>query len=76
MTNRPGVRFSDEGQANFADGYARPIRVDHLTLSDATKAKLLPAAQYARARPINPQLWADGARRVPALWQEKVLAEM
>lgn len=68
--------FGDEGQANLADGYARPIRVDHLTLSDAAKAKLLPAAQYARARPINPQLWAEGARRVPALWQEKVLAEM
>lgn len=68
--------FGDEGQANLADGYARPIRADHLTLSDSVKAKLLPAAQYAKARPINPQLWADGARRVPALWQEKVLAEM
>ncbi len=68
--------LSDEGQANLADGYARPIRVDHLTLPDATKAKLLPAAQYAKARPINPELWAEGARRVPALWQEKVLAEM
>ncbi len=68
--------FSDEGQANLADGYARPIRVDHLTLSDAAKAKLLPAAQYAKARPINPQLWSEGARQVPALWQEKVLTEM
>jgi len=68
--------FSDEGQANLADGYARPIRVDHLTLSDAAKAKLLPASQYAKARPINPQAWSEGARRVPALWQEKVLTEM
>ena len=68
--------FSDEGQANLADGYARPIRVDHLTLSDAAKAKLLPAAMYAKARPINPQLWSEGARQVPALWQEKVLTEM
>jgi len=68
--------FSDEGQLNLADGYARPIRVDHLTLSDAAKAKLLPAAQYAKARPIDPQLWSDGARKVPALWQEKVLTEM
>jgi putative spermidine/putrescine transport system substrate-binding protein len=68
--------FSDEGQANLADGYARPIRVDHLTLSDAVKAKLLPSAQYAKARPINPQAWGEGARRVPALWQEKVLTEM
>ena len=68
--------FSDEGQANLGDGYARPIRVDHLALTDSAKAKLLPAAQYAKARPINPTLWADGAKRVPALWQEKVLAEM
>jgi putative spermidine/putrescine transport system substrate-binding protein len=68
--------FSDEGQLNLADGYARPIRVDHLTLPEGTKAKLLPAAQYAKARPINPVLWSDGAKRVPALWQEKVLTEM
>ncbi len=68
--------FSDEGQANLADGYARPIRVDHITLSDAARAKLLPAAQYAKARPINPVLWSDGAKRVPALWQERVLTEM
>ncbi|MGI4951722.1 MAG: ABC transporter substrate-binding protein [Janthinobacterium lividum] len=68
--------FGDEGQLNLADGYARPIRVDHLTLPDATRAKLLPTAQYAKARPINPVLWSDGAKRVPALWQEKVLTEM
>ena len=68
--------FSDAGQLNLADGYARPIRVDHLTLPDAIKAKLLPAAQYAKARPIDPAKWADGAKRVPALWQEKVLTEM
>lgn len=68
--------FSDEGQLNLADGYARPIRVDHLTLPDAARAKLLPAVQYAKARPINPSAWADGAKRVPALWQEKVLSEL
>ena len=68
--------FSDEGQANLADGYARPIRVDHLTLSAAAQAKLLPASQYAKARPIDPQAWSAGARQVPALWQEKVLTEM
>ena len=68
--------FSDAGQANLADGYARPIRVDHITLSDGARAKLLPAAQYAKARPIDPQAWSAGARRVPALWQEKVMTEM
>lgn len=68
--------FSDKGQANLADGYARPIRIDHITLAAAAQAKLLPAAQYAKARPIDPQAWSAGARRVPALWQEKVLTEM
>ena len=68
--------FSDEGQANLADGYARPIRVDNITLSAAARAKLLPSSQYAKARPIDPQLWSDGAKRVPALWQERVLTEM
>lgn len=68
--------LSDEGQLNLADGYARPIRVDKLTLPEATRAKLLPADAYAKARPVNPQLWSDGAKRVPVLWQEKVLTEM
>ena len=64
--------FSDEGQANLADGYARPIRVDSIKLSDAARAKLLPTEQYAKARPIDPKLWGEGARKVPALWQERV----
>jgi len=68
--------FSDEGQANLADGYARPIRVDNIKLSDAARAKLLPTSQYAKARPIDPKLWGEGARKVPALWQERVLTEM
>jgi putative spermidine/putrescine transport system substrate-binding protein len=68
--------FSDEGQVNLAEGYARPIRVDHIALPDSAKAKLLPSASYAKARPVDPKAWSEGARRVPALWQEKVLAEM
>jgi putative spermidine/putrescine transport system substrate-binding protein len=68
--------FSDKGQNNLAEGYARPIRVDHITLSDAAKAKLIPTSQYAKARPVDPQAWMEGARKVPALWQEHVLAQM
>ena len=68
--------FSDKGQMNLAEGYARPIRVDHLTLSDTAKAKLLPSTQYAKARPVEALAWMDGAKKVPALWQERVLAEM
>ena len=68
--------FSDKGQNNLAEGYARPIRVDHITLSDAAKAKLLPSSEYAKARPVDPLTWMDGAKKVPAQWQERVLAEM
>ena len=68
--------FSDKGQNNLAEGYARPIRVDHITLSDAAKAKLLPSSEYAKARPVDALTWMDSAKKVPALWQEHVLAEM
>ena len=68
--------FSDEGQNNLADGYARPIRVDHITLSPGAKAKLLPSSEYTKARPVDAQAWMDGAKKVPALWQERVLVEM
>ncbi len=68
--------FSDQGQNNLADGYARPIRVDHIALSATAKQKLLPSNEYAKARPVDPQAWMDGAKKVPALWQERVLAEM
>jgi putative spermidine/putrescine transport system substrate-binding protein len=68
--------FSDKGQNNLAEGYARPIRVDHITLSDSAKAKLLPTSDYAKARPVDALTWMDGAKKVPALWQEHVLAEM
>lgn len=68
--------FSDKGQNNLAEGYARPIRVDHITLSDSAKTKLLPSSAYAKARPVEALTWMDGAKKVPALWQEQVLAEM
>ncbi len=38
--------LSDKGQINLAKGYARPIRIDHITLPDDIKAKLLPSEQY------------------------------
>ena len=68
--------FSDKGQNNLAEGYARPIRVDHITLSDTAKKQLLPSSEYTKARPVDAQSWMDGAKKVPALWQERVLAEL
>ena len=68
--------FSDQGQINLAKGYARPIRVDVIKLPEEVSSKLLPAAQYAKARPIDAQAWTQNAKRIPALWQERVLSKM
>lgn len=68
--------LSDAGQEIFALGYARPIRVDHITLSDEAKAKVLPSEQYAKARPINAAVWADAAKTLTKMWQEQVATKL
>lgn len=69
--------FSDAGQINLADGYARPIRAEHITLPDEVKAKLLPAEQYHKAHPIaDPSEWEQSAKALPRLWQENVIMFM
>ncbi|PTT78372.1 ABC transporter substrate-binding protein [Pelomonas sp. HMWF004] len=65
--------FSDAGQLNLARGNARPIRVDHLTLPDDVKKKLLPSAQYAAARALKPALWTEEVKKLPRAWQHEVL---
>ncbi|WP_245391783.1 ABC transporter substrate-binding protein [Salinicola aestuarinus] len=66
--------LSDEGQANLAKGYARPIRAEYLTFDDSVAAKLLPDSEYANARPIEDfQAWEASAHRLPQLWQSEVL---
>jgi putative spermidine/putrescine transport system substrate-binding protein len=68
--------FSEPGQINLAKGYARPIRVDKIKLPAEVSDKLLPSAQYAKARPIDAANWSQNARRLPAQWQAKVLSQM
>ncbi|WP_413721832.1 ABC transporter substrate-binding protein [Sodalis sp. RH23] len=69
--------FSDAGQINLARGYARPIRVEKLTLPDDVKAKLLPIEQYKNAHPIaDPVAWEKSAKELPRLWQENVMMVM
>ena len=53
--------FSDAGQIAFARGYARPIRIDQIKLPDDAAAKILPTAQYAKARLINGDAWTAAA---------------
>ncbi|SHF80111.1 ABC transporter substrate-binding protein [Vibrio gazogenes] len=65
--------FSDQGQINLANGYARPIRTN-IALPAETKAKLLDNKQYKSVHPIrNFNAWEKSARRLPRQWQENVL---
>jgi putative spermidine/putrescine transport system substrate-binding protein len=66
--------FSDEGQINLAKGYARPIR-DSVVLPADVAAKLLPKEEYANAKPVGDyKVWAETAKTIPQLWQERVLS--
>lgn len=65
--------FSDAGQINLAEGYARPIRSD-VELPAAVKAKLIPDSEYQNARPITDfAAWEKSSRKMPRMWQEYVL---
>lgn len=66
--------FSDAGQINLAKGYARPIR-SNVKLPAELQAKMIPAAQYAVAKPVQDfDAWTAAAKTLPRLWQEKVMA--
>ncbi len=65
--------FSDEGQANLARGYARPIR-QNVKLPEDAKAKLLPNEMYKNARPVkDSKAWEQTTQQLIQLWPEKVL---
>ena len=65
--------FSDAGQINLANGYARPIRTN-VALPADTQAKLIPNEQYKSVNPITDfKAWERSARKLPRAWQESVL---
>lgn len=68
--------FSDQGQINLANGYARPIRIDHIDLPEETAQRILPSEQYENAKPIDTAAWQENAPQITRLWQENVLPEM
>jgi putative spermidine/putrescine transport system substrate-binding protein len=69
--------LSDAGQINLANGYARPIRADHVKLPPEVAAKLLPAEQYKNVKPINnATVWEATAKALPQQWNEQVITEM
>jgi putative spermidine/putrescine transport system substrate-binding protein len=68
--------FSEEGQINFARGFARPILIDHIKLPPDVAENVLPQEQYAKARPVNAPVWMDAAKQLGREWQEQVLSKM
>lgn len=69
--------LSDAGQINLAEGNARPIRAEHLTLPAEVQAKLLPNEQYAKVKPIkDAEAWEATSKALPQQWQENVIIEM
>lgn len=65
--------FSDQGQINLANGYARPIRTS-IKMPAEVQAKLLPNSQYSNVQPITDfKAWEKSARKLPRQWQESVL---
>ena len=65
--------FSDQGQINLAQGYARPIRTN-VTLPQSVQDKLLPNDQYGNVHPVTDfKAWEKSARKLPRQWQESVL---
>lgn len=68
--------LSDAGQINLANGYARPIRVDHVKLPAETQAKLLPSDQYAKAKPIDSDAWTKSAPTLAAKWRDQIASKM
>ncbi|OBZ11377.1 MULTISPECIES: ABC transporter substrate-binding protein [Bacillales] len=68
--------LSDAGQINLAKGYARPIR-DSVKLPEDVAAKLLPSDAYANVKPVGDyKVWEETAKKLPQLWQERVLVHM
>ncbi|MUK64101.1 ABC transporter substrate-binding protein [Aliivibrio fischeri] len=65
--------FSDQGQINLAEGYARPIRSD-VMLPQSIQDKLIPNDQYTNVQPVSDfKAWEKSARKLPRQWQENVL---
>ncbi|EKO3465458.1 extracellular solute-binding protein [Vibrio fluvialis] len=65
--------FSDQGQINLAQGYARPIR-SNIELPESIRAKLLSNDQYQNVHPVTDfNAWEKSARKLPRQWQENVL---
>ena len=70
------IMLSDAGQNFLALGHVKPIRTD-AAITDAAKAELLDAAQYANAYVIkDAAAWQATLEELPTAWQEQVTVNM
>ncbi|MBE0451645.1 MAG: extracellular solute-binding protein [Clostridia bacterium] len=68
--------FSDAGQINLANGFARPIR-SSIDMPDEVKSKMLPESQYVNAKPVQDhEAWNATTETLPELWQMRVLIHL
>ncbi len=62
--------LSDDGQRIWANAFMRPVRASAMSAEAA--AKFLPAAEYARAKPIDLGAMADAQKMVVERYQREV----
>ncbi|HTY68485.1 MAG TPA: ABC transporter substrate-binding protein [Alphaproteobacteria bacterium] len=62
--------LSDDGQRVWANAFMRPVRTSAMSAEAA--AKFLPAAEYARAKPIDLGAMADAQKMVVERYQREV----
>lgn len=62
--------LSDPGQAQWANGYLRPVFPE--AMSQEAKSKFLPDAEYARASPTNLMAMAAASPEIVKLYQKNV----
>ena len=62
--------LSDEGQRHWANAYLRPVFAK--VMSDDMKKRLLPDADYQRAKAIDVQKLADAAKAIGTRYQKEV----
>lgn len=66
--------LSDEGQNDRAMGYARPIRIDSIQLSEEAQSKTLPGEMYANAIPVtDPAQLTAACAEISRLWEEELV---
>lgn len=66
--------FSDEGQTQVAEGYARPIRTDVKLPSDV-EAKLVPESEYKSAKHVKDyDVWNKTSEEIPDKWRNEVMS--